>query len=399
VTLITYKTSQQVSHQPDRLTSFWVVPRQTPPRSSPTMTTIPPEPDTKKRAITYGDGLPLAIAIIGRRRADKAAKTLKRERKLRDHVKAVASFRSRLTAICDRAASLAASVSDIVGNNARSALLLEATCDVAATDARDDLRERERNFQFLRGVRAYRLAKLTLASKPNTVAESNIKEQKRAIVDVSAMKVIETMRAADDTPDVFAASELLLEITGGLPLPEKTARAHIDSCVTVLALEIEKVQGERKAKKLRRGPGAVDAEGIVRQTLDALLRLYLGADDPSHRALISHAVTRSVRVENKALTSLCLAACLDAITSHVARAMDEDVELGMQGERMGFVFHVAELLLQRKVTCVKAVSAISTAEASLPSMAANRCMSPLSLRIRRLSAMVRLRAEVISDDE
>ena len=37
------------------------------------MTTIPPEPDTKKRAITYGDGLPLAIAIIGRRRADKAA--------------------------------------------------------------------------------------------------------------------------------------------------------------------------------------------------------------------------------------------------------------------------------------------------------------------------------------
>ena len=45
------------------------------------MTTIPPEPDTKKRAITYGDGLPLAIAIIGRRRADKATKTLKRERK------------------------------------------------------------------------------------------------------------------------------------------------------------------------------------------------------------------------------------------------------------------------------------------------------------------------------
>ena len=212
------------------------------------------------------------------------------------------------------------------------------------------------------------------------------------------MKVIETMRAADDTPDVFAASELLLEITGGLPLPEKTARAHIDSCVTVLALETEKVQGERKAKKLRRGPGAVDAEGIVRQTLDALLQLYLGADDPSHRALISHAVTRSVRVENKALTSLCLAACLDAITSHVARAMDEDVELGMQGERMGFVFHVAELLLQRKVTCVKAVSAISTAEASLPSMAANRCMSPLSLRIRRMSAMIRLRAEVISDE-
>ena len=108
------------------------------------MTTIPPEPDTKKRAITYGDGLPLAIAIIGRRRADKAAKTLKRERKLREHLKAVASFRSRLTAICDRAASLAASVSDIVGNNARSALLLPATCDVAATDAHDDLREREK---------------------------------------------------------------------------------------------------------------------------------------------------------------------------------------------------------------------------------------------------------------
>ena len=362
------------------------------------MTTTPRESDTKRHPVTYGDALPLAIAIIGGRRADKATKTLKRESKLREYLKAAGSFRTRLRRICDQMDSFAAVETDVDINDARYALLLRATCDAAASLAPDDQQAPEKNFEFLRSVRAYRLAKLTVASTPNIVPAMNGKKVVRAAINASALKIVETMHAADDIPDVFAVSELLLEVLGGkLPLPRSVALRYIDSCITSLATETERVRYERNAKKLRKGPGAIDVEGIVHQTLASLLRSYLTAEDKSQRTLISHAVTRFAYLEDETLASICLSTCLDLINAHAARVMVDHVAVGMQNERIGFIFHIAELLLRRNATSIKAVSAISAAEASVASSVAKRCMAPLALRIRRLSAMVRLRSELASN--
>ena len=108
-------------------------------------------------------------------------------------------------------------------------------------------------------------------------------------------------------------------------------------------------------------------------------------------------MTRFACLEDETLASLCLTTCLDLINVHAAQVMVDHVAVGMQNERIGFIFHIAELLLRRDVTSIKSVSAISAAEASVASSVAKRCMAPLALRIRRLSAMVRLRSELTSN--
>ena len=108
-------------------------------------------------------------------------------------------------------------------------------------------------------------------------------------------------------------------------------------------------------------------------------------------------MTRFACLEDETLASLCLTTCLDLINVHAAQVMVDHVAVGMQNERIGFIFHIAELLLRRDVTSIKAVSAISAAEASVASSVAKRLMAPLALRIRRLSAMVRLRLELTSN--
>ena len=202
----------------------------------------------------------------------------------------------------------------------------------------------------------------------------------RAAINASALKIVETMHAADDIPDVFAVLKLLLEVLGGkLPLPRSVALRYIDSCITSLATETERVRYERNAKS-RKGPGAIDVEGIVHQTLAALIRSS-AAEDKSQRTLISHAMTRFACLEDETLASICLSTCLDLINVHAARVMVDHVAVGMQNERIGFIFHIAELLLRRNATSIKAVSAISAAEASVASSVAKRCMAPLALRI------------------
>ena len=197
--------------------------------------------------MTNGEALPIALAIVGRRRANANDREARRKRKVKATLSTLGALRVRLAAICDAAAEAAArgaaaasgggvgsDYGGTAGTDARAAFLLQAVCDAKEEEAEVEEEEEEEkaSFRFLKTVRAFRLAKLTTAAnddarkRPGGKAGQQRKHQhglnnnnnnnnrRSTTAAASAARAGAVVRSVEDVSDAFAAFELLSEVLG-----------------------------------------------------------------------------------------------------------------------------------------------------------------------------------------
>ena len=166
--------------------------------------------------------MPLALALIGRRRAGEFA----RKQQVKARLAALGALQARLGAICAAAEAGAAEAAGAgpagaagaTAADARAAFLLQSVCGAEDGARGDDA------FSFLKRARAYRLAKLTAdgvgTPTPTKQPQQRPGQRRKLAAAAAAAKVNALLlQSADDVgvSDVFAASELLMEVLGLQP--------------------------------------------------------------------------------------------------------------------------------------------------------------------------------------